>query len=1799
MTTSESRLVITVDSRSAEQRARDTARALGELEKHGLGAQAGVTEVNRALKETEGAAGAAQASVKRLLAGALAGLSAMKVIDTADEWGQLAARMRMATQSADEYEKAQERMLRSANATYRSISETRESFIQLSPVLRQMGLSLEQSMDAIDAFSGLLVVNAASGDRAQAAMRALSISLQKGKIDADSWITIYSTLDSVVDVIAANTGMAADEIRRLGAEGKLSVDTFARALVGQVGSINEQVESMPTTVRDSMQKVVNEFTEYVGRANEARGVTAGLADGIAFLGENLTGVLNTAVVAGGVAMAAYTARLIGAATAAGAGAIASREAALAAAANTQAELAAAQAQSAQTAATLAQARAMQGLTGTRAQLVAATAAHEAAERRVAAAQAASVTANAAVVGLGSRLLGVLGGPVGLVTTIGLTAAGFYAMDGASKRASVSLDDLTGSADKAVAKFKELGKLQQEVALAEMAKAQATAVREAAVALSAFVSEIEPTTEQGGRAVAQMRASMTAQVRQLTADTSLSANEMEQRLAEMIDTWVQLGWISEENAGKLRASGLSMTTVAGLASQLSQNMRELGAAGQVAAGGVAALNDNLVKTDEAGKKYLENLTDRSLIAGLTTQRAQLDALVKAGKLVFAEDDLERARKAADRIDRFAKSAGGAKSALDKLNLSSFGNALALQSAQIESALKELDIVWNRGDMGADRYFARRIAMAEAAGAAQEKALQQEIAALNTLSTRGKAGQQVREKLADAETKLAVARAKSSSEIAGLRAEEEAYFRGPSLENIKTLTEQSFALRDQNLALEEQVKFFGLAGSEIEKLRVARLNEQIAQQNAALATAIANGATETEIERIRDLIAALYNLRNAREVSAGLQGRQEALQKEKERIEASVQSWGKGIDKIGELFVEGFSASLDRNGDAFKAFTDNAAKALKNSVATALYEATVKPVVIRFVAQMAGVLGGSGVQEGILKQAGLGGTGGGFGGLGSLLTNFGGGVTESLYKVGQSLSGMGGPLESLGNALFDNAKSIGQVADFAGDVIGYGKAIYDLTKGNYGSAAGTAIGTYFGGPIGAAIGSQIGGLIDGAFKGETRMGGGYTVGADGRYFRSGGPSGGDPNEAQTAATVQGVLDGVRQMATQYGGNAAGLNLAAGWELSPDKGNSFVFSDWARSGEELSWERGLRSLSGVKDGETVAAEFATELNRALLRGVEMAGIEQAYADIIRAANIDTLDAAGVQQVLASLAALQQFATALASLPFVPAAAATSGFAKALADAAGGAENAANLLAGYYSNYYTEAERTAHLTEQLTGRFAELGLSLPQTRDEMRGLVEANLALGEAGAKTAAELLGMQESLATILAAQEQAAQAILQERLGLEGQLLQLMGDTAELRRRELERLDPSNRALQERIWALQAEQEAATAVATAIEAATRAAEDMVDATWQLAVSAVNDAMSAVTKVVQAERDAIQTAHNTAMSGYQTQLQAAQRAVSELSSVSNALTGALRSMRLESDAFEQMRRVEAQAQISAALAIARAGGSLRNLDLGDALSVLTQSNTSMFASFEDYALDWARTANEVGALQEIAGKQLSSEERAVTALERQIEIAGRQHEAEMQRLQDIADQAQAQVDAALGIDTSVMTVQQAVMALAQSIGKLGSTPRPPAETPQTSGSVVDGWYRNILGRPADSGGAAYWESEIRRIGAAKALEDFLYSARGVGELASFAVGTNYVPNDMVAQIHQGERIIPAADNARLMEMVQQGSNREEMRALRAEIVELRRVVAAGNADNRRLVDMFDNVSAGGNVLLTEPAMAVGQPT
>jgi hypothetical protein len=156
-------------------------------------------------------------------------------------------------------------------------------------------------------------------------------------------------------------------------------------------------------------------------------------------------------------------------------------------------------------------------------------------------------------------------------------------------------------------------------------------------------------------------------------------------------------------------------------------------------------------------------------------------------------------------------------------------------------------------------------------------------------------------------------------------------------------------------------------------------------------------------------------------------------------------------------------------------------------------------------------------------------------------------------------------------------------------------------------------------------------------------------------------------------------------------------------------------------------------------------------------------------------------------------------------------------LFDLFGSASDMASATGDYFALFYTKAEQAAARTAQLADVFASLDLVLPDSIAGFRALVEAQDLTSEAGRAAYVTLIQLAPAFADLVGVAQDAASAaaIVDERLSLERQLLDLQGDTAALRALDLARLDASNRALQQQIWALQDEQKAAEEAAAAAE------------------------------------------------------------------------------------------------------------------------------------------------------------------------------------------------------------------------------------------------------------------------------------------------------------------------------------------------------------------------------------------------
>ncbi len=644
----ESRLAITIDSRSAEQKAKDLEQALSAMEAAGIRvvgssrrvssgmagvggaartATPSVEGLNKELANTDRQAAASAATINRVLKAALAGFSAMHVIDAADNWGQYASRMRMATETADEYNHAQQRMAQSAQLTFRAINETREAFIQLSPVLREMGLSLDQSIDAVDAFSGLLVVNGANAERGAAAMEALAKSFQRGRVDAQAWMTIYSTADTIVEHLAKSSGKTAAEIRQMGVEGKISAEMMAKALVSAYEPVIKQVEGMPTTVRDALTNLSTAFGEYIGWQNEAYGATAALASSVSFLGENLSTVLSAGMVAAGGALAGYTLKgaaavkgMLAAHTASVNLAKANLAEATTTARKSAADVIAAQIKLNAVKGTAQETAALSTLRLAKLADVQATQAQTAAQASLNRAQSLS---NGAMKGV----LGLLGGPAGLAVTAGLAATAWLAFSKSTDEAKESLIDIGEPLDETVRRFQALDAASRQLVINEQLKKQAEAADEATDAWKRLQSSTTRGVNEFGSAWSHGQWREFRRELESLHEAGESLEPALRKAAEAgvvdkskIDRWYELASILAKANDRAEKHGT-------VADRLAKKHEEIRTAAQGSASGLNSLNDALgiEKWDE----YLKKLTDARDVIGMNAKQLGAFEAAQAG------------------------------------------------------------------------------------------------------------------------------------------------------------------------------------------------------------------------------------------------------------------------------------------------------------------------------------------------------------------------------------------------------------------------------------------------------------------------------------------------------------------------------------------------------------------------------------------------------------------------------------------------------------------------------------------------------------------------------------------------------------------------------------------------------------------------------------------------------------------------------------------------------------------------------------------------------------------------------------------------------------------------------------------------------------------------------------------------------------------------------------------------------------------------------------------------------------------
>lgn len=194
----------------------------------------------------------------RTLAGMLGGMALIKgAIGLSDELTLTEARLRNVNDGLQTTAELQDLIY---NAAQRSRGSYQDMSVMVASLKAQTGDTFSSVREAAG-FAELLTkqfkIAGTDATGISSTMYNLTQALSTGVLRGNDLNIVMSNAPQIVQRIADYMGVTVGEIKKLGADGKITADIVKNAMLGAAEDINAQFESMPMTFGDAVQKVKN------------------------------------------------------------------------------------------------------------------------------------------------------------------------------------------------------------------------------------------------------------------------------------------------------------------------------------------------------------------------------------------------------------------------------------------------------------------------------------------------------------------------------------------------------------------------------------------------------------------------------------------------------------------------------------------------------------------------------------------------------------------------------------------------------------------------------------------------------------------------------------------------------------------------------------------------------------------------------------------------------------------------------------------------------------------------------------------------------------------------------------------------------------------------------------------------------------------------------------------------------------------------------------------------------------------------------------------------------------------------------------------------------------------------------------------------------------------------------------------------------------------------------------------------------------------------------------------------------
>ncbi len=231
------------------------------------------------------------------------GFSVVELVRVSDTYTALAGRIKLASDSQEEYKSAMAGVLQVTQETYQPLKNTAELYYKVSDATKAMGLTQSQVLGVTRTINQAVLLSGSSAESAAAAVMQFNQSLASGVFRGEEFNSVAEQAPYLLTVMSEALGVTNGELRKMAGEGQLTAQVVIKALQDQEEAVNRAFKNAPVTIGNAVQNVKNSFTVLIGEMNNTTDASNDIIAALQFVSQNMNELAAAFVTAAKVAIA--------------------------------------------------------------------------------------------------------------------------------------------------------------------------------------------------------------------------------------------------------------------------------------------------------------------------------------------------------------------------------------------------------------------------------------------------------------------------------------------------------------------------------------------------------------------------------------------------------------------------------------------------------------------------------------------------------------------------------------------------------------------------------------------------------------------------------------------------------------------------------------------------------------------------------------------------------------------------------------------------------------------------------------------------------------------------------------------------------------------------------------------------------------------------------------------------------------------------------------------------------------------------------------------------------------------------------------------------------------------------------------------------------------------------------------------------------------------------------------------------------------------------------------------------------